>query len=374
MSTHPFEEIEGLTVTETMANAMIADGIEAPLPVQAQAISDILAGKNVLLHAGTGTGKTLAYLLPVLQLLRTTDKLRVAVFSPGAELAMQTLRVANAYKDADISSGAVIATSSHRRQKKRVTKGTQLVVGTPARLLDLYQSGKFKGVRVIVLDEIEPILASKEAEVLHQLLSRSTPKVQLIIASATMGRRADAFVERFMGPECVRVEPKENPFQHSIRHRVVEVEHVRHMEAAAVRFIEENHVKRAIIFVSNPAKLSYLYHFLQERGLTSVTMSQERGKQNRQRAIQAFRNGEARFLLTTDALARGLDVPDVPWVVHMDLPASVQAYVHRAGRTGRAGKEGTSVVIADRNTNRQLKKLSHTLDVSFETVSRVGPL
>ncbi len=370
MPTHPFERIEGLQVTDTMAAAMVADGITAPMPVQAQAISAILDGKNVLLHAGTGTGKTLAYLLPVLQQLRTVDKLRAAVFSPGAELAMQTLRVAKAYKDEDLATAAAIATSSHRRQKKRVVKSTRLVVGTPARLLDLFRGGKMKGVRIIVLDEIEPILGSKDADFLTQLLSRSEPKVQLIVATATMGRRADQFVARFMGEDYVRVEPKETPLTQAIDHRVVAVDHVRHMEAALVRFIEENQCKRGIVFVSNPAKLSFLYHYLQERGLSPVSVSRERGKQNRQRALKAFRNEKARFLLTTDALARGLDVPDVPWVMHMDLPQSVQAYVHRAGRTGRAGKQGVSVVFADRNTKRQLKKLSHTLEIEFTPVTR----
>ncbi len=129
----PFRLIDGLEITETVAQAMTADGIREPTAVQTEGIAAVLAGAHVVMHSGTGTGKTLAYLLPVLQRLRT-DEGRAVVFAPGAELAMQTLAVAMAYKDEALTAAAVISSSSHRRQRKRIGRSTRLVIGTPDRL------------------------------------------------------------------------------------------------------------------------------------------------------------------------------------------------------------------------------------------------
>lgn len=231
-----FESIEGLTLTDTITAALQADGITAPLPVQTLAMASMLAGKHVLMHAGTGSGKTIAYVLPLLQHLREHPDHRAVVVAPGAELVMQTLRVVNAYKDEDLTTGAALSTTNTRRQRKRVTRSTRLVVGTPDRLIEMFSGGKLKGVRVIVFDELEPILGSRGAGFFHELLSRSTPKVQILVASATMGGKSDAFVQRFMADGEV-VRPAEDALTHSIQHRFVRLPRNQPPQMTIARFL-----------------------------------------------------------------------------------------------------------------------------------------
>ena len=363
MSSTSFSQLGGLTITETIAAALAADGIERPSPVQRDTIGAALAGEHVLMHSGTGTGKTLAYLLPVLQRLREHEG-RAVIFAPGAELVMQTMRVIRAYKDADLTVAAAVSTSSRRRQRKRVQQSTRLIVGTPDRLLTMFRGGKLKNVRIVVLDELEPILESRDAAFLTEVLSRPEPKRQIIVASATLGPRSRAFVSRFMG-DGLRVHAEETPLESAITHLVVRVAPTRGKEVALASFIEKNRCKRAIVFAAAPRHHRHLLHFLREHNISAAIVSRERTKNQRQRSLAAFRAGQVQVLLTTDAAVRGIDVPDVPWVLHYDLPRAPQAYVHRAGRTGRAGARGCSVVFADKKTHATLRHLERALSIRF---------
>jgi ATP-dependent RNA helicase DeaD len=332
--------------------------------VQAQAIGAALEGRHVVMHSGTGTGKTLAYLLPVLQLLKENPDFRAVVFAPGPELAMQTLRVANAYRDPSVITGAAISTTNKRRQRKKITRGTRLIVGTPGRLLTMFEEGKLKGVRLMVFDELDPILASRRAEFLHELLSRSEPKRQLLVATATLGDRSEAFIERFMA-DGLRISTSERTLELAISHHVVRVPSGRAKDVALARFIQENRCRRVIVFATEPRLHSHLYHYLIERDLTVARVTLEGSKGQREQGLRAFREGRARVLLTTDAIARGIDFHEVDWVLHYDLPKPPEGYVHRAGRTGRAGKTGHSVVFADARMHGALRRLSERLDLEF---------
>jgi superfamily II DNA/RNA helicase len=292
------------------------------------------------------------------------------VFAPGVELAMQTLRVANRYKDEDLITGAAVATASQRRQRKRITRSTRLVVGTPARLLELFASRKLKGVRLVVLDELESILRSRGADMLREVLSRSEPKVQLVVATATMDPASEAFVTRFMGEDVARITPEDNPLQQTISHRMVRMPPHQPPEMTLARFVQEHRCRQVIVFLTHPRHQASLYHYLRDRGLKPATLSHERSKRERRQAVEAFRRGEARILLTTDATARGLDIPGVAWVLHAGLPPSSSAYVHRAGRTGRAGESGTSVVFLDDAQRGRLRSLGKELGIRFEGYRR----
>ncbi|MDG1484175.1 MAG: DEAD/DEAH box helicase [Myxococcota bacterium] len=363
-----FTELDGLTITETISAAMSAEGITAPTPVQQESIGAILAGKHVLMHSGTGTGKTLAYVLPLLQRLREQPG-RAVIFAPGAELVMQTMRVIEAYRDPDLTVAAAIATTSHRRQKQRIVRSTRLIVGTPDRLLELFAAGKLKKVTIVVLDELEPILSSRGADYLAEVLSRPDPKRQFIVASATLGRRTQQFLDRFMA-DRVTAQPASGPLKSAIRHIVVPLPPSRGKEIALASFVENNRCRQAIVFAVDPRHHRHLYRYLSERGVSIDTVSRERTKAQRRRALDAFRDGKLRVLLTTDGAARGLDIPDVPWVIHYDLPRTPQEYIHRAGRTGRAGKEGSSVVLADRSMQSTLRRLERSLDLRFDVAKK----
>jgi ATP-dependent RNA helicase DeaD len=366
MTTDGFDAIDGLTMSDELRAAMKADGIQEPSAVQVQSIPAILSGSHVVMHSGTGTGKTLSYLLPLLQMLRETPGLRAAVLSPGTELAMQTLRTATDYAP-DIPAAAAVSTTSRKRQRQRVQGGTRLIVATPDRMADLFAEKKLKQVRILVLDELDPLLASKASTFLEPMLSRSEPKMQLIVASATLGGRSEAFIEKFL-PDHVRVQPAADPFYTAIAHYSTYVSKNQPKEIALTRFIQEHKCRPAIVFVEEPRLQYHLERFLVEHGVRAVTVSREGSKAQRQNHLDAFRDGDATVLLTTDAIARGLDVPDVDWVLHYDLPGTSQAYVHRAGRTGRAGRQGTSVVFVDDASSGHLNRLARELRLKFKSM------
>ena len=190
--------------------------------------------------------------------------------------------------------------------------------------------------------------------------------MQLIVAGATLGKVSHEFIEQFMS-DCVRVEGNEKPLTEAISHHMVRVSHTRGKEVAIARFIQNNRCKRAILFATEPRHQSHLFHFLEEHNIRVATLSRERTKRQRKQALDDFKSGKVKLLLTTDAAARGIDVPNIEWVLHYDLPGSVQAYIHRAGRTGRAGKKGHSVVFADKATMDKIQRFKRQLNLEFLT-------
>ncbi len=351
----PNNFLSGLIVTDTMQRAMAADGITTPTQVQALSFAAIAAGKNVVLHSGTGTGKTLAYLLPILQRLREEDG-RAVVIAPGVELAMQTMRVANAYKDPELKTAAAVATSNKKRQNKRIQQSTRLVVGTTDRIAELLSSGKLKGTRILVFDELDPILSARGFDTVVTLLLRSAANLHVLIASATLSERSQSFIDRFL-PQALVVETLETPTKDTISHHTVRVAGRLGKDTAIVRFVQQN-PGQTIIFSAHMNQQSRLFHELTGHNIATVTVSRQRNKQQRQAGIQAFRAGKARVLLTDDATGRGLDIPRVAFVLHHDVPRSLAAYVHRAGRTGRAGHQGRSVLFVEDAARGALRRIA----------------
>ena len=367
MDTHEsdpgFGAIAGFEITDAVARGFEKDGIRVPTAVQRAAIAPILEGHHVVVQSGTGTGKTLAYLLPLLQRLKTFPTTRAVCFAPATELAVQTLRVAERYKDASISSAALVSGG----KQSRVQKSTRLIVGTTGRILEMFEARKLKGVTMMVLDEPEPILTSRDAAFLREVLSRPEPKVQLVLAGATFGQQSERFIAELMAKDLVRPQIESTPLQTSISHHLVRVRES-DKDYRLSLLLDELEGERAIVFFSEPHKLRHAYRVLTDRRLKAVTVSPDRSKLDCQQALARFRSSDARVLLTTDRSAVGLDIPDVGWVFHYELPSSPEAYLHRAGRTGRAGKTGRSVVLASDEERLQLKRFEQALSLAF------GPL
>ncbi len=362
----------GLEVDQNMASQFQADAITSPTAVQRAAIAPILAGQHVIIQSGTGTGKTLAYLLPILQRLNNPSSGRCVIFAPATELALQTLRVADRYKAPSLATGSLVATANPRHQRVKVSQSTRLIVGTTGRILEQFSAKKLKGVTTIVLDEPDPILATKGADYLREILSRPEPKVQLVFAAATLGAHARSLADHFMGDARVHTQVASDPLQSSITHQFLHVGSESSRDIALAHFLEEAKCKRAIVFVNQPNLVRHLFRFLSERNLKPVSLSSERSKLDRKNALRDFASSAARVLLTTDEAMTGIDIPDVPWVLHFELPSSPQAYVHRAGRTGRAGKTGHSVLLVTREQRPMLERFGKALHVTFGTARDSG--
>ncbi len=365
-----FDSIPGFELTDSLRSGFAADRIVTPTEVQRAAIEPILAGRHVVIESGTGTGKTLAYVLPLLQRLRSSSSAKALCFAPATELALQTLRTVERYKEPTLSVGAALASVNPRQQQTRVQQSTRFIVGTPPQILELYERRKMKGVSMLVLDEPEPILGTRDAAFLREVLSRPEPKMQLVFVAATFGANAERWISELMGPEVVRTRVTDDPLRQRISHSFVRVKNESLKDRELIRFIEEKHCARAIVFVNQENLLRHLYRFLNGRGLATVSVSRERSKQECKQALLAFGRSEARVLLTTDGAATGLDIPDVPWVLNYELPASALAYVHRAGRTGRAGKRGQSVLFVGDDARPRLERLGKELGIEFSLVSK----
>jgi len=360
-----FESLPGFVGTRETARAFEEDGITTPTTAQREAFEPILLGKHVIIDSGTGTGKTLAYLLPLLQRLRNGPTGKVVCLAPAAELAVQTMRVASRYKPGDLAAGTLAGGGNQRKQKDRVQKSTRLIVGTPGRVLEMIADKKLKGVTTFVLDEPEPILGSKDAAFLMEVLSRPEPRAQIIMAGATFGQNAAWLIDR-LGTDAVHIRTGETPLQNLIRHGLLRVRDSGDKDLQLARFCQAEKVRRAIVYVNQPHLIRHLYRYVNERGLRANTLSQDRTKEQCKQALTEFSRGEVDLLITTDRAATGIDIADVPWVIHYELPRSTQAYVHRAGRTGRAGKSGRSVALAVDQERIFVKRLEQELGIEFE--------
>ena len=361
----PWGCIEGLHVSSEMAWAFEQDGITTPTAIQQECIAAILEGRHVVVQSGTGTGKTLAYLLPVLQKLERQPAARAVVLTPSPELALQILRVAERYKSGMVATGALVATASHKQQRARVQKSTRLIVGTPGRVLERYAKRKLKGVTTMVLDEPDPILGGKDAAFLREVMSRPEPKMQIIIVGATLGPNTEALVRELLGRDVVRTQGDPSPLQGQIKHYRVTIQGKEPKDVRVARFIEKNRCRQVLLFVNKSSLIGHLYRYLGEHGLKPVSLSHERPKLEQQKALRAFERGEARVLISTDKAMRGIDIPNITWVLHYELPQSAPAYIHRAGRTGRAGCEGCSVVFCLPKELPLLKRYGRELALEF---------
>ncbi len=359
-----FDSLPGFLSTPEIDNAFEEDSISTPTEAQTNAFAGILAGQHVVIDSGTGTGKTLAYLLPLLQKLRTSPEGRVVCLAPAAELAVQTLRVASRYKAEAVNVGALVGGGNQKKQKDRVTKSTRLVVGTPGRVLEMVAARKLKGITTFVLDEPEPILSAKDADFLLEVLSRP-PRPQLIVAGATFGAHSARLIERLMGDGFTNAKSEERPLQTQIEHLRVRVRDAGDRDLHLARLLEREKRARTIVYVNQAHLIRHLYRYLMDQGMRVVTVNQERNKEQCKHALRLFAQGDADVLLTTDRAATGIDIADVELVVHYELPRSAQAYVHRAGRSGRAGKKGRSLVFAGDQERIVLKRLQKELEITF---------
>ena len=362
--------VDGLELPKFLADGIARAGIVEPTAVQHEAIPPVLARRDVIIQSPTGTGKTLAYLLPLLQRVRADDTLRVVVMAPSPELTIQILRVVEAFAGPGISSGSLIGGGNSDRQKDTLKRKPRILVGTPGRVLDLIFARKLKtaDIGALVLDETDEILSPQNEASLREIASRPEFKAQLIFASATTGEKALRLARDLMDPDFVRVTVGAERLPEPIGHYFMTFEAQR-KEVWLAKVIKEQRIERALVFVNKLQNVAHLYRFLNDHGVPSVALSSERSRHDREESVGKLKQGEARVLVATDAAAHGLDLPGLDWVIHYDVARDSEVYVHRAGRTGRAGRAGSSVTMVARHEMFLLKRYSADLGIEFRALS-----
>ncbi|MBF8722871.1 DEAD/DEAH box helicase [Pseudomonas guariconensis] len=328
-----------------------------PTPVQAQAIPAVLAGRDLMAAAQTGTGKTAGFALPVLQRLALegekvqSNSIRALVLVPTRELAEQVHANVREYaENLPVSTYAVYGGVSINPQMMRLRRGVDLLVATPGRLLDLFRQNavKFGQVQVLVLDEADRMLDLGFAEELQAVYAALPRKRQTLLFSATFSDQIRMLAGLALNdPLSIEVSPR-NTTASTVKQWLVPVDKKRKADLFC-HLLRKQRWKQVLVFAKTRNGVDQLVERLLGEGVNADGIHGDRPQATRQRALDSFKAREIQVLVATDVAARGLDIDDLPLVVNLDLPIVAEDYVHRIGRTGRAGNKGEaiSLVCAD---------------------------
>lgn len=345
MSKHTWNEIG---INELLANKLAENGIVEPTDVQAGTIPVLLGGSDVSARSQTGTGKTLAYLLPMLQKLNSySNSVQAVILAPTQELAMQIVRVAEIYAEPlNIRVQQLIGGAALKRQVEKLKLRPQLVIGTPGRMHELLKLRKLKlnDVNNVVVDEADQVFqlgSTKEVEIILHSVGKDR---QIAFFSATYPEQMARFEGRWMkNPDRIQVTP-EHTVSQTIENYFV-VSDKRDKTDTARRLVRLLNPSSALLFLNDTDNISNWESKLSYEGFTVEALYGDADKQRRAATLTRFREGRCQLLLATDVAARGLDIEGLPLVIQLDPASDADHYVHRAGRTGRMGRAGTVLSI-----------------------------
>jgi ATP-dependent RNA helicase DeaD len=363
----PTDGFASLGLDPALTGALTALGYEEPTAIQREAIPPLLEGRDVLGQAATGTGKTAAFALPLLNRIGRTEgdgahALRGLILVPTRELAMQVAEAVHTYGRAlGIRVLPIYGGQSISQQLRALQRGVDVVVATPGRALDHIGRGtlKFDSVETVVLDEADEMLDMGFADELDAILATLPKKRQTALFSATMAPRILQIAKRHLH-DPVRVTIARETVAPGEAPRVREIAYIvqrRHKAAALARVMDMEDSASAIVFCRTRLEVDELTQTLGARGYSAEALHGGLSQEQRDRVLRRFRDGASDMLVATDVAARGLDIDHVSHVVNFDVPSSPDAYVHRIGRTGRAGREGVAITLAEARDYRLLRNI-----------------
>jgi len=357
----PFAEIG---VSEALCTLLKNRGISVPTPVQERAVPAMRAGRDVIAQAQTGTGKTLAFLLPVLEKIKPQGAVvQALVIAPTRELAIQIARVAEPLAAAlSIGTTLVYGGADIERQKEKLRRHPQLVIGTPGRLLDHVRRGTLAlgSVNKVVLDEADEMLKLGFIEDVETLLGHTAQDYQLALFSATMPERIVQLTKRFMhNPACIKIEGEHTTLE-NIEQIALSVNEEEKLDRLCAS-INEEAPYLAMVFCATKERTHALMMALAGRGYLVDALSGNLTQTQRAFVLRQFRAAKLQILCATDIAARGLDIEGVTHVYNYDLPPTVTDYIHRIGRTGRAGARGRAITLVTARQHEKLRKIEAAL-------------
>jgi len=367
-----------LGLAAPLLQALAAEGYETPTPIQARAIPAVLAGRDLEGIAQTGTGKTAAFALPILHRLLanpqrpTRGGARVLVLSPTRELAGQIADSFRAYgRHTNIQVAAVFGGVPHGPQLKALARGLDVLVATPGRLVDHLQSGAadLRATEVLVLDEVDQMLDLGFIHAIRKIVGRLSPRRQNLFFSATMPAEIGKLAaELLKEPIRIAVAPVATTVER-VRQEVVLVDKARKRDVL-VELLADRGMTRAIVFTRTKHGADKVQRHLESAGIVAAAIHGNKSQNQRERSLAALKAGRVRVLVATDIAARGIDIDDVSHVVNFDLPEVAEAYVHRIGRTARAGAEGHAISLCDGEEHGLLKNIEKLTRLTLPKTDR----
>ena len=356
-----------LNLDKNILSAVRSEGYESPTPIQAQAIPFALDGRDIMASAQTGSGKTAAFLLPTLQkLTKRSEKPgkgpRALVLTPTRELAAQVEKNALAYAKNMrwFRTVSIVGGASFGYQIRALSKPVDLIVATPGRLMDLMQSGKvdFERLEVLILDEADRMLDMGFIDDIETIVEATPTDRQTLLFSATWDGAVGKLARKLTkDPEIIEVERVDD--QGKIEEQLLYCDDMRHKNRLLDHILRDANIDQCVIFTSTKAMTEVIADELYEKGFAANCLHGDMPQGWRNRTLMDLRKGRCKILVATDVAARGIDVPTITHVINYDLPKQAEDYVHRIGRTGRAGRTGIAITFAEVNEYVKVHKIEN---------------
>lgn len=350
-----------------------------PTPVQVQSFPVVKEGRDTYINAETGSGKTLAYLLPLFQILKYDVRAaQVLILAPTHELAIQIHSVAMdmaKHSGMDIRSASLIGGAAIDRQIEKLKKKPQILVGTPGRILELLERGKLKlsELKTLVIEEADRLLADESLDAVKKVIRACPGRRQLVFVSATEQPKSKEVMEQ-LSPQLVRLHADDAIVNPNIAHFYVVVEQ-REKADTIRKLVHATKTKKAIVFTHRNDTAEDLAARLEHHKVAVADLHSTHNKEVRQQAMQNFRSGKATVMIASDIAARGLDITGISHVFNLDIPSKGKDYLHRVGRTGRAGTQGIAVSVLVRPEVRLVKQFELDFGISIrEVILREGQM
>ena len=350
-----------LGLIDALVKSVQEQGYTEPTPIQAQAIPVILKGKNVLAAAQTGTGKTASFVLPILQMLNDgqqvrAKRVRALILAPTRELAVQVEEnIAKYSRHLNLTSMAMYGGVDYEPQKRRLIEGVDILVATPGRLLDMYtrRAIHFDAIEILVLDEADRMLDMGFIEDINKIIDRLPVDRQNLLFSATLSDQVRFLAKTAIDNPVEIAIAKDDASQSKIDQWLISVD--KDMKSALLsHLLIEQQWDQALIFIETKHGAAKLASQLEKRGIHAEAIHSGRSQPVRAQLLADFKSGELKYLIATGVAARGIDIDELPRVVNYDLPFPPEEYVHRIGRTGRAGASGEAISFVSRDNFKNL--------------------
>ena len=362
-----------LGISDELIKILLDQGITEPTDIQEKACPCLLAGADAWLSSATGSGKTLAYVLPPLSKIDANGlHMQLAILAPTHELVAQIANVIRGLGEGltkKIRVQTLVGNSPIERQKDKLKLKPHIVVGTLGRMLELVSAKKLKmdQCKTIVIDEADRLLIEKSALDVEAFIHSAPANCQIIFASAS--EQHDALITaKTMRPHLQYLMAALKPLDESIDHYYIRSEH-RHKGDTVRQLLHALQAERAMVFMHRNEDVDRLFTILESKDLNVVSIHGQCDKLDRQKALNAFRKGQARVLISSDVAARGLDIKGVDCIVNLDLPSHAQDYLHRVGRTGRAGARGISISLVAPNEMSIIKSYQQEFNIKLLAAS-----
>lgn len=359
-----------LNLDKNILSALQSAGYESPTPIQMQSIPAALSGRDIMASAQTGSGKTAAFLLPSLQkIIQRSEKSgkgpRILVLTPTRELAAQVEKNAQTYAQNMkwVRTVTLVGGSSFGQQIKALSRPIDVIVATPGRLMDHMRSGRvdFDRLEVLVLDEADRMLDMGFIDDIETIVAATPKERQTLLFSATWDGAVGKLARKLtQNPEIIEVEREEK--QGKIEEQLLYCDDKNHKNRLLDHILRDANIDQCVIFTSTKAMTEVLADELYEKGFAANCLHGDMPQGWRNRTLMDLRKGRCKILVATDVAARGIDVPTITHVINYDLPKQAEDYVHRIGRTGRAGRTGLAISFAEVNEYMAVHKIERYID------------